>query len=50
MNESISKLEYQGLYPSGTTVIVADWIIDGIIEERLNKKDRPVKVRNFSPS
>ena len=47
MNESISKLKHQGLYPSGTTVIVGYSIINGIIEERINKKDRPVKVRNF---
>ena len=47
MNESISKLKHQGLYPNGTTVIVGDSIINGIIEERINKKDRPVKVRNF---
>ena len=38
---------HQGLYPSGTTVIVGDSIINGVIAERINKKDRPVKVRNF---
>ena len=47
MIESISKLKHQGLYPNGTTVIVGDSIINGVIEERINKKDRPVKVRNF---
>ena len=47
MNESISKLTHQGLYPSGTTVIVGDSIINGVIEEKINKKDRLVKVRNF---
>ena len=47
MNESSSKLKHQGLYPNGTTVIVGDSIINGVIEERINKKDRPVKVRNF---
>ena len=47
MNESSSKLKHQDLYPSGTTVIVVDSIINGLIEERVNKKDRPVKVRNF---
>ena len=47
MNESNSKLKHQGLYPNGTTVIVGDSIINGVIEERINKKDRPVKVRNF---
>ena len=48
MNESSSRLKHQGLYPNGTTVIVGDSIINGVIEERLNKKDRPVRVRNFS--
>ena len=47
INESLSKQKHQGLYPSGTTVIVGDSIINGVIEERINKKDRPVKVRNF---
>ena len=47
MNESSSKLKHQGLYPNGTTVIVGDSIINGVIEERINKKDRPVKVRKF---
>ena len=47
MNESSSKLKHQDLYPNGTTVIVGDSIINGVIEERINKKDRPVKVRNF---
>ena len=47
MNKSSSKLKHQGLYPNGTTVIVGYSIINGIIEERINKKDRPVKVRNF---
>ena len=43
MNESSSKLKHQGLYPNGTTVIVGDSIINGVIEERINKTDRPVK-------
>ena len=47
INESLSKQKHQGLYPSGTTVKVGDAIINGVIEERINKKDRPVKVRNF---
>ena len=47
MNESSSKLKHQGLYPNGATVIVGDSIINGVIEERINKKDRPIKVRNF---
>ena len=48
MNESLSKLKHQGLYPSGTPAIVGDWIINGVVEERINKKDRPVIVRNFA--
>ena len=47
MNESSSKLKHQGLYPNGKTVIVGDSIINGVIEERINKKDSPVKVHNF---
>ena len=47
MNESLSKQKHQGLYPSGTTVIVGDSIINSVIEGRINKKDRSVKVRNF---
>ena len=47
MNESSSKLKHEGLYPNGTTVIVGDATINGVIEERINKKDRPVKARNF---
>ena len=34
MNESSSKLKHQGLYPNGTTVIVGDSIINGVIEVR----------------
>ena len=48
MNKSNSKLNYQGFYPNGTNAIVEDSIINGMIEERINKKDRPVKVRNFA--
>ena len=47
VNESSSKLKHQGLYPSRATVIVGDSLINGVIEERINKKDRPVKVRYF---
>ena len=48
MNESLSKQKHQGLYPSGTTVIIGNSIINGVIEKRINKKNRPVKGRNFS--
>ena len=37
----------QGQYPSNTTVIVGDSIINGIREERLSGKYGVVKVRNF---
>ena len=47
MNEFLSNLKHQGLYPSGTTVTVEELIINGVIEERINRKDRLVKVRNF---
>ena len=47
MNEPLLKLKHQGLYPSGTTAIVRDSIINSVIEERINKKDRPVKVHSF---
>ena len=47
MNESLSKQKHQGLRASGTTVIVGDSIINGLIEEIINKKDRSVKIRNF---
>ena len=46
-NESISKLKHQGLYPSETTVIFGDSIINSVIEERIYKRDSVVKVRNF---
>ena len=47
MNESDSNLKHQDLYPNGTTVIVGDSIINGVIEERINQKDRLVEVRSF---
>ena len=37
----------QGQYPSNTTVITGDSIINGIREERLSGKYGAVKVRNF---
>ena len=48
MNKSLLKLKHQGLYPSGTAVIAGDSIINKVIEERINKKDSPVKVRSFT--
>ena len=44
MNELLSKQNHQGLYPSGTTVIVGYSIINGVIEERINKKDRSSQI------
>ena len=41
------KLKHQGLCPSWTTVIVGDSTINYVTEVRINKKDRPIKVRNF---
>ena len=37
----------QDLYPKGTLVIADDVIINGGIEETLNRLDRLVKVRNL---
>ena len=47
MIEVLSKLKRRGLYPSGTAIIAGDSIINCVIEERINEKDRPVKVSNF---
>ena len=38
MNEPSSKLRHQGLFPSGTTAIVGDSIINGVTEERTTRK------------
>ena len=48
MNKTISKLKHQALYPNGTTAIAGDSIINGVIKEKINKKDRAVKVCKFS--
>ena len=47
MKELLSKQKHPGLSPSRTIVIVADSIINGVIEEKIKKKDKPVKVHNF---
>ena len=39
--------ETQGKYPDGTAVITGDSILNGIIQERLSRKGRFVKVHNF---
>ena len=36
INEKLSKLKHQGSYPSGTTVIAGDSIINGVIEKRMH--------------
>ena len=47
MNEPHSKIQNQGLYPSRATVVVGDLIINGLIEERINTKNRSFEVYNF---
>ena len=47
MNEPLWKIQHQGLYPSRATVVVGDLIINGVIEERINTKNRPVEICNF---
>ena len=37
----------QGKYPDNTAVIIGDSILNGIIQERLSRKERVVKVHNF---
>ena len=45
--ESVTESERHGLYPSGTAFIVRDSIINELIGNRLRRKHRNVKVRNF---
>ena len=42
-----NKRETQGKYPDGTAIIIGDSILNGIIQERLSRKGRVVKVHNF---
>ena len=46
-NELMLKLKHQVFYLSKTTLTVGDSVINSIIEERINKEDTPVKVRNI---
>ena len=39
--------ETQGKYTDGTAVIIGDSILNGIIQGRLSRKGRIVKVHNF---
>ena len=48
MNKSISKLKHQGLRPNEATFIVEDSIVNYVIEVKINKKNKSIKVRNFS--
>ena len=41
------KGEAQGKYPDGTAIIIGDSILNGIIQGRLSRKGRVVKVHNF---
>ena len=45
--ETCETTTIQGQYPSNTTVIAGDSIINGILEERLSGKYGVVKFRNF---
>ena len=45
--ETCETMTIQGQYPSVTTVIAGDSIINGIREERLSGRYGVVKVRNF---
>ena len=42
-----NKEETQGKYPDGTAIIIGDSILNGIIQERLSRKEHVVKVHNF---
>ena len=44
--ENDSK-EKPGKYPDGTTVVLGDSILNGVIQEKLSRPGRPVKVHNF---
>ena len=42
-----SKGETQGKYPDGTAIIIGNSILNSIIQKRLSRKGRVVKVHNF---
>ena len=42
-----NKGETQEKYPDGTAIIIVDSILNSIIQERLSRKGRVVKVHNF---
>ena len=42
-----NKGETQEKYPDGTAIIIGDSILNSIIQERLSRKGRVVKVHNF---
>ena len=42
-----NKGETQEKYPDGTAIIIGDSILNGIVQGRLSRKGRLVKVHNF---
>ena len=46
-NKENTSKEKQGKYPNGTTVVLGDSILNGVIQEKLSRPGRPVKVHNF---
>ena len=47
INDEDVPREKQGIYPDGTVVVIGDSILNGVMQERLSRKGRPVKVHNF---
>ena len=46
-NKENTSKEKQGKYPSDTTVVLGDSILNGVIQEKLSRPGRPLKVHNF---
>ena len=46
-NKENTSKERQGKYPNGTTVVLGDPIFNGVVQEKLSRPGRPVKVYNF---
>ena len=46
-NKENTSKKKQGKYPNGTTVVLGDSILNGVIQEKLSRPGRPVKVHNF---
>ena len=47
INEEDIPGEKQAIYPDGTVAVIGDSILNGVMQERLSRKGRPVKVHNF---